>query len=205
MVNPAPEASTAADEAELELVRRARDGDLDAFNALVETHQRAVYNLCLRMVGSPAAAEDGTQDAFLSAYRHIGSFRGSNFRPWLMRIAANACTDELRRRHRRPAASLDAPVSGSDEPLDVPDTAAGPEALALRAEQQEAVQGALAKLPADQRLAVVLCDMQGFAYEEIAETMRCSIGTVKSRIARGREKLRVLLAAEQMSVRKRHE
>jgi RNA polymerase sigma-70 factor (ECF subfamily) len=87
----------------------------------------------------------------------------------------------------------------------VPDTAAGPEALALRAEQQEAVQAALAKLPADQRLAVVLCDMQGFAYEEIAETMRCSIGTVKSRIARGREKLRVLLAAEQMSVRKRHE
>lgn len=205
MLNPAPEASTAGADAELELVRRAREGDLDAFNALVETHQRAVYNLCLRMVGSPAAAEDGTQDAFLSAYRHISSFRGGSFRPWLMRIAANACTDELRRRHRRPAASLDAPIAGSDEPIDVPDAAAGPETLALRSEQRAVVVDALSRLPADQRLAVILCDMQGFAYEEIAETMKCSIGTVKSRIARGREKLRGLLAAEQMSGRKRHE
>jgi RNA polymerase sigma-70 factor (ECF subfamily) len=177
-------------EAEAECVRRAQAGDLDAFNVLVDAHQRVAYNLCLRMLGSPAAAEDATQDAFLSAYRNIASFRGGAFRPWLMRIASNACTDELRRRHRRPAVSLDAPAPGSEEPLDVADAAAGPETEALRSELQEVVQEALLRLPADQRMAVILCDIQGFQYEEIAEAMRTSVGTVKSRIARGREKLR---------------
>lgn len=188
MTNPATEAADLPDEAAL--VRGARDGSLDAFNALVDLHQRPAYNLCLRMLGSSAAAEDAAQDAFLSAFRHIGSFKGANFRPWLMRIAANACLDELRRRGRRPAVSLDAPVPGSDDPPDAPDTAAGPEALALRREQRDAVQAALLLLPPDQRMAVVMCDVQGFAYEEIAEAMRTSVGTVKSRIARGREKMR---------------
>jgi RNA polymerase sigma-70 factor (ECF subfamily) len=204
MLNPSQDAPIASADAEPGIIARAREGDLDAFNALVEAHQRAVYNLCLRMVGIPAAAEDATQDAFISAYRNVASFRGGSFRAWLMRIASNACTDELRRRGRRPALSLDAPPPGSEEPLDVPDPARGPEAEALRTEQEAAIQAALARLPADQRLAVILCDVQGFAYEEIAEAMRCSVGTVKSRISRGREKLRVLLAAEQMSGGKRH-
>ncbi|HEY8172709.1 MAG TPA: sigma-70 family RNA polymerase sigma factor [Dehalococcoidia bacterium] len=204
MLNPAPDAPLASADVDLEFVRRARDGDLDAFNKLVEAHQRAVYNLCLRMIGSPAGAEDGTQDAFLSAWRHIATFKGVSFRAWLMRIAANACTDELRRRQRRPAVSIDAPLPGSDEPIDVPDAAAGPEAEVLRSEQQATIQAALLRLPEDQRLAVVLCDIQGLAYEEIAESMRCSVGTVKSRIARGREKLRGLLGEEQTRVEKRH-
>ncbi len=177
-------------DAEALLVRRALDGDLDSFNGLVDLHQRAVYNLCLRMLGSPPAAEDAAQDAFLSAYRAMRTFRGTAFRPWLMRIAANACTDELRRRGRRPTLSLDAPLAGSDEHIDVPDTAAGPEMEALRAEQATVIEAALLKLPQDQRLAVVMCDVQGYAYEEIADSMQCSIGTVKSRIARGRDKLR---------------
>ncbi len=177
-------------DAEALLVRRALDGDLEGFNGLVDLHQRAVYNLCLRMLGSPAAAEDAAQDAFLSAYRAIQTFRGTAFRPWLMRIAANACTDELRRRARRPALSLDVPLAGSDEHIDVPDTAAGPEAEALRSEQASLLAAALLTLPHDQRLAVVMCDVQGYMYEEIAESMQCSIGTVKSRIARGRGKLR---------------
>ena len=177
-------------DAEAALVLRALDGDLDGFNGLVELHQRAVYNLCLRMLGSAPAAEDAAQDAFLSAFRSLRTFRGTSFRPWLMRIAANACTDELRRRGRRPALSLDAPLAGSDEHIDVPDPAVGPEVEALRAEQAAVVQSALLRLPEEQRLAVVMCDIQGFAYEEIALTMRCSVGTVKSRIARGREKLR---------------
>ena len=200
MSNAAPEPVPQTPELEAALVHLAQSGDLQAFNRLVEMHQRAVYNLCLRMVGTPAAAEDGTQDAFIAAYRGIAGFRGGAFRPWLMRIAANACTDELRRRQRRPALSLDAPPPGSDEPVDVADAAPGPEAQALRTEQQEIVQAALLKLPHDQRLAVVMCDIQGYAYEEIAETTRVSIGTVKSRIARGRDKLRGLLAShmEQM-------
>lgn len=177
-------------EQETDLLKRSIAGDLDAFNGLVDLYQRAVYNLCLRMLGSPAAAEDAAQEAFLSAYRAMRTFRGAAFRPWMMRIAANACTDELRRRKRRPALSLNAPLPGSEEPLDVADTAAGPEVEALRGEQATAIQAALLRLPGDQRLAVILCDMQGYAYEEIAVAMGCSVGTVKSRISRGRDKLR---------------
>lgn len=189
MLNP-PDAAATTASAEADFLRRAREGDLDAFNALVEAYQRAAYNLCLRMLGDRMSAEDATQDAFLAAYRSLSSFRGDNFRPWLLRIAANACTDELRRRGRRPARSLDQPLPGTDAPPDPPAPAPGPEALALRKDEQARVQQALLALPEDQRLAVILCDLQGFAYDEIAETMRTSIGTVKSRIARGRDKLR---------------
>jgi RNA polymerase sigma-70 factor (ECF subfamily) len=199
MTIPSDAGHPAAAEAEASLVRRAQDGNLDAFNELVDMHQRAVFNLCLRMIGSHAAAEDGAQEAFIAAYRNLRSFRGGSFRAWLMRIASNACTDELRRRARRPALSLDQALPGSDEGLDVPDPTAGPETEALRSEQQAVVQAALLTLPDDQRLAVVLCDIEGFSYEEIAEAMRCSLGTVKSRIARGRDKLRsALLQMEQM-------
>jgi RNA polymerase sigma-70 factor (ECF subfamily) len=189
-----PDSQPEAPDREAALLLRARERDLDAFNSLVEIHQRAVYNLCLRMLGNSSLAEDATQEAFFSAYRGMAGFKGQHFRPWLMRIASNACTDELRRRGRRPAMSIDAPLPGSEEPIDLPDTAAGPEAQALRRETQGVVQAALLRLPPDQRLAVVLCDIQGFAYEEIAEAMRTSVGTVKSRIARGREKLRRELA-----------
>ncbi len=189
MTNPPPGAASVPD-AEAALIARARTGDLDAFNALVDLHQRLAYNLCYRMLGSAPAAEDATQDAFLSAYRNLSRFTGAHFRAWLMRIAANACTDELRRRQRRPAISLDAPTPLAEDPLQIADPASGPEVEALRSEQQAVVQAALLRLPPDQRLAVVMCDMQGFAYEEIAEAMRTSIGTVKSRIARGRGKLR---------------
>ena len=198
--DPISEPAAVAENTEPDLVARARVGDLDAFNALVELHQRLAYNLCLRMLGSPPAAEDATQDAFLSAFRSISTFRGASFRAWLMRIAANACTDELRRRHRRPSASLDAPLPGTEgEHLDVADPAAGPEVVTLRSEQQATVQAALLLLPNEQRLAVVMCDIQGFTYEEIAEAMRTSIGTVKSRIARGRDKLRRELTAKEQS------
>ena len=193
MTIPTEDTAERAEDSEAYLVNRSKQGDLAAFNQLVEAHQRSVFNICLRMVGNPAAAEDSTQDAFISAYRSIVTFRGASFRAWLMRIAANCCTDQLRRRARRPAVSLDAPQAGDEPALDVADTAPGPEESALRADEAARVQAALQRLPEDQRLAVVMCDMQGFSYEEIAEAMRCSLGTVKSRIARGREKLRPLL------------
>ncbi len=196
MTTSSPETSADPPDAGAELVARAREGDLDAFNALVDEHERAVYNLCLRMVGTPAAAEDGTQEAFFAAWRAIGTFRGANFRAWLLRIAANACTDELRRRARRPAVSLDAPAPGATAPVEPPDPAPGPESAALRSEQHARMQAALLRLPADQRFAVVMCDIHGYAYEEIAAAAAVSLGTVKSRIARGREKLRALLAGE---------
>jgi RNA polymerase sigma-70 factor, ECF subfamily len=177
------------------LLDRARGGDLDAFNALVDLHQRLVFNVCLRMLGNRTAAEDAAQEAFLSAYRHIDACKGAHFRAWLLRIAANACTDELRRRQRRPAISLDAPQPLDAPPLDAPDPAPGPEAEALRSEQRRSIAAALLRLPEDQRLAVVLCDVQGLAYDEIAEATGVSLGTVKSRIARAREKLRRELSA----------
>jgi len=199
MAELSTDAAVAPSANEAPLVERARDGDLDAFNALVELHQRAVFNLCLRMIGNYATAEDATQEAFVSAFRAIRSFKGGSFRAWLMRIAANASTDALRRRQRRPALSLDVAPPGTDDPIDPPDSAAGPEEMALRADRAAAIQAALLRLPDDQRMAVVMCDMQGFAYEEIAQAMGVSIGTVKSRISRGRDKLRAILVAEQTS------
>jgi RNA polymerase sigma factor (sigma-70 family) len=178
---------------EAALVARSKEGDLAAFNALVEVHQGRVYNLCLRMLASPEAAEDAAQDAFLSAYRNIERFRGASFRAWLLRIAANACTDELRRRRRRPQVSLDAEPATADGPLEPPDTSDSPEEWALRREMNRHIQDGLMKLPLDQRVVVVLCDVQGLSYEEIAETLAVSIGTVKSRISRGRARLRHLL------------
>jgi RNA polymerase sigma-70 factor (ECF subfamily) len=173
---------------------RARRGDLDAFNALVLEHQSLVYNLCFRLLGQRAAAEDAAQEAFVSAWRNLGGLRGEAFRPWLLRIAANICKDELRRRGRRPATSLDVALEeGMPEPAD---PGVAPELSALQGELRSQVEAALQELPAEQRTALVLCDIQDLDYVEIASTMRTSLGTVKSRIARGRARLREVLLRE---------
>jgi len=172
------------------LVALTQEGDLAAFNALVETYQGQVYNLCWRMLGLREAAEDATQEAFLAAYRNIRGFRGPSFRAWLLRIAANTAIDELRRRRRRPQVSLETPASGSETALDLPDPSAGPEECALRREQARHIQAALLTLPLDQRLAVILSDVQGLSYEEVGQAMGSSLGTVKSRLSRGRARLR---------------
>lgn len=172
------------------LVTLSQEGDLAAFNALVERYQDQAYNLCWRMLGHREAAQDATQEAFLAAYRNIRRLRGPSFRAWLLRIAANAATDELRRRGRRPQVSLDAPAPDSETAFELPDLSAGPEDWALRRERARHIQAALLTLPTDQRLAVILSDVQGLSYEEIGEAMGSSLGTVKSRISRGRARLR---------------
>jgi len=179
---------------ESRLVASSQRGDLAAFNVLVEGYQRQVYNLCLRLLASAEAAEDATQEAFIAAYRRIDSFRGGNFRAWLLRIAANASYDELRRQRRRPAASLEAAMAAHGA-AQAPSPAAGPEDEALRLELNLHLQEGLATLPPDQRLAVILRDVHGLSYEELAEVMHCSVGTVKSRIARGRARMRDYLMA----------
>jgi RNA polymerase sigma factor (sigma-70 family) len=177
------------------LVERSQSGDLDAFNALVLAYQGQVYNLCLRMLGSSQAAEDAAQEVFIAAYRAVPRFRGGRFRAWLLRIAANACYDELRRRRSRPQVPLEAPA---DEERPSAELQASDEPLEQRAERLElarCLQEGLASLPPDQRLAVILRDVQGLAYEEVAGATGASLGTVKSRISRGRAALRDFLLA----------
>lgn len=178
---------------EADLLARAAQGDLAAFNCLVEHYQTAIYNLCLRLLGNPQTAEDTAQDAFFSAYRRLESFRGGSFRAWLFRIASNACYDELRWRRSRPSVSLDEPQGAEERAFDVADRAPSPEERAEQAELKRAIEAALLQLPDEQRLAIVLCDAQGMDYAEIAVVMQCSLGTVKSRINRGRARLREIL------------
>ncbi len=180
---------------EPDLIARSRAGDLDAFNVLVERYQRPLYNLCLRLLASPEPAEDATQDAFIHAFRSINTFRGGSFRAWLFRIGANACYDEMRKRRARPALSLDEPRGEERQTIDVAGHDPTPDEHLERVELAAVLQEALAGLPPDQRLAIVLADVQGFDYSEIAVAMECSLGTVKSRISRGRAQLRVILQA----------
>ena len=178
---------------EPELVARSQRGDLTAFNRLVERYQTSVYNLSLRMLGSPQAAEDATQEAFISAFRAVRFFKGEAFKAWLFRIASNACYDELRRRKSRPAQSLDEPQRKDERGLDVPGGGLSPEERAEQDALGRLIQAALLQIPVEQRAAVILCDVQGLDYSEVAAAMNVSLGTVKSRIFRGRTQLRRLL------------
>jgi RNA polymerase sigma-70 factor, ECF subfamily len=187
------------------LVERSQRGDRDAFNRLVERHQTGAYALALRMLGDPEAAADVTQDAFFSAYRAIGSFRGSSFRAWLYRIVSNGCFDYFRAQSRRPSVSLEAVLEDERDadlsphasdarlPKSLIDPSWEPERAALRAEQIERIERALLRLPPEQRLALVLSDIQGLPYDEIARITETSLGTVKSRISRARTHLRGIL------------
>jgi RNA polymerase sigma-70 factor (ECF subfamily) len=172
-------------------IQRAQAGDLSAFNELVVEYQSLVCNLCMRMLGQQQAAEDAAQEAFINAWRSIRNFRGDSFRAWLLRIAANLCRDELRRRGRRPSSSLDTALeAGMPDPQDEESL---PEESALNAELRVSLEAALAELPEEQRTAIVLCDVEGLDYAEIAVAMKTSLGTVKSRIARARMRMREVM------------
>ncbi len=173
------------------LIQQAKDGDVYAYNTLVLHYQDSVYNVAYRVMGEPAAAADATQEAFISAYKALRRFRGGNFKAWLMRIVTNACYDELRRRKRRPQSSLDEIVDEFESsPLLISENSPGPEEHWQQRELVEAIQHCLDDLPDDQRTAAVLCDVEGYDYNEIADIMSTSLGTVKSRISRARAKLR---------------
>jgi RNA polymerase sigma-70 factor, ECF subfamily len=175
------------------LILEAQRGSLDAFNRLVRRHERAVYNVALRLVGSAMAAEEVTQDTFMRAYGALERFRGGDFRPWLLRIATNRAYDELRRRKRAPG-SFEELTYEPEVEWSTLTSVEEPDARAERLELAQVLEAALAQLPNDQRVAVVLSDVQGYDYVEIAAITGVPYGTVKSRLSRARSRLRLLLA-----------
>ena len=174
-----------------ELVVRSKDGDLQAFNFIVQRYQSQVLNLSARIIGDRGRAEDVTQETFISAYQAIGRFRGGSLPAWLMRIAANASRDSLRGSRRRPEQSLDESLeSQSFQPVSAEPS---PEEHAERSELNAELQKAILALSDDQRAVLVLIDVQGFSYEETIESVGASIGTVKSRLNRARRRVRDIL------------
>ena len=176
---------------DLILIERARAGDLEAFNDLVRAHQDQLFALVVRMVPDRDQASDVVQEAFFSAYKHLDGFRGGMVKSWLNRIAVNAAMDIQRARKRRPVQPY---PEYEDESWQPPaGEEADPERTAVLSERTRALSEALAQITNDQRAAIVLYDVEGYDYVEIAEMTGVSLGTVKSRIHRGRLALRGLL------------
>jgi RNA polymerase sigma-70 factor (ECF subfamily) len=172
------------------LIAAARRGDTHSFNQLVSHYQDMVYNVAYRILGDAQAAADASQDTFLSAYQAVGKFKGGSFKAWLLRIATNSCYDQLRVQKRRPTSSLEAVYTDSDPSSHFVNGRESPEDHALREELGQTIQRGIASLPPEQRVTLVLSDVQGLSYSEIAEATGASVGTVKSRLSRGRSKLR---------------
>jgi RNA polymerase sigma-70 factor (ECF subfamily) len=177
---------------DLILIEQAREGSLDAFNGLVELYQDHLFALVVRMVPDRDQASDAVQEAFFSAFRNLRSFRGGSVRSWLSRIAINAAMDQQRLRKRRPSQPYPELEDDTWQPPAGPE--ADPERTALGIERSRVLQAALGTITPDQRNAIVLFDVEGYDYQEIADLTGVSLGTVKSRIHRGRLALRERLS-----------
>jgi len=179
---------------EIAMIQAAQQGDLDAFNRLVLVYQGLAYNLAYRMLSEQPAAEDATQTAFLSAYRNLKSYRGGSFRAWLMRMVTNTCYDELRRLKRHPTTALE-PVDAEDEeeiesPRWLADDRPGPEQALEQLDLERAVQNCIDKLPEEFRSVVIMVDVEGMDYQEVSQAVGKPLGTIKSRLARARLRMR---------------
>jgi len=181
---------------ELALISDAQGGNLDAFNTLVLHYQDSVFNTALRILGDEDQAADASQEAFISAFKSINSFRGGSFKAWLMRTVTNACYDELRRKKRRPTTPLEPDTEDGDE-MDSPrwlaDPNMTPSQQAEADEVEHAIQHCLNNLPLEFKTVVIMADIQGMDYTEVALTIRVPLGTIKSRLARARLRLRECL------------
>ncbi|MDQ3004730.1 MAG: sigma-70 family RNA polymerase sigma factor [Chloroflexota bacterium] len=178
------------------LIQDAQKGNLDAFNTLILHYQDSVYNTALRILGDEDQAADAAQEAFISAFKSINSFRGGSFKAWLMRTVTNACYDELRRQKRRPTTPLE-PDTDDGEEMDSPRWLADPSMTpAQKSEADElehAIQHCLNNLPLEFKTVVIMADIQGMDYTEVATSVRVPLGTIKSRLARARLRLRECL------------
>ena len=181
---------------ETALISSAQRGDLDAFNTLVLAYQDMLFSTAVRILGDDEQAADATQDAFLSAFRSINSYRGGSFKAWLLRTVTNTCYDELRRQKRRPTTPLE-PDADDGEEMDTPrwlaDPGLTPEQSTEAVELEHAIQHCLDNLPMEFRTVVVMADLQGLDYSEVAVAVRAPLGTIKSRLARARLRLRECL------------
>lgn len=173
------------------LIAAAQRGNLDAFNELVLAYQDRAYNLAYRIMGDPASASDATQEAFISVYESLDRFRGGSFKSYLLRTVTNACYDELRRRKRRPWTSFEefGEVEPESNPALIDEDEEGPEDFVERMGMSQAIQAGINILPPEQRITLILADVQEMSYKEIARITDVALGTVKSRLSRARSKL----------------
>jgi len=183
---------------ETELIDRCQKGDLSAFDDLVRLYEKKVYNLAYRMCGNHEDASDLSQEAFLRVFQSLKDFRGqSSFSTWLYRVVSNVCLDELRQRGRRPTISIDEPIAGDKGETmqrQLADGGPPPDELAERRELREVIQSCIDELSEEYRIVIILRDLQDLSYQEIAEVLDCSLGTVKSRLNRARLALKERLS-----------
>lgn len=184
---------------ENKLVNKAVKGDNSAFEALMEKHMGIIYNIALRMAANQDDAEDMTQEIMIKIFRSLGSFKGnSKFSTWIYRVAVNTCLDELKKKKNKKHLSLDAEISGDDgeNQIEIKDDSPSPEKLAEQNELRDMVAAAVKLLSDEHRAVIVLRDIRGMSYSEIAGILGCSDGTVKSRISRARTQLKMILEKE---------
>ncbi len=182
---------------ESHVIQEAQQGSLTAFNQLVMAYQGTAYNVAYRVLSQREAAADACQESFIKVYQAINQYKGGSFKSWLLRIVTNTCYDQLRYKSRRPASSLDDLADNPDEHnTKLVNGAERPEEQVLRGELGDFLQTGIGQLPAAQRIVLVLSDVQGFSYQEIADIIGQPVGTVKSRLSRGRQRLRDFLLAK---------
>lgn len=166
---------------------------MQSFNRLVLKYQDMAYNVAYRILADPDDAADAVQDSFVKAFERLHQLHGGSFKAWLLRIVTNSCYDRIRKKKRHPTISMDTPSGERETIQQWPETAPGPDEIVLQHERAEIIQKGISELPPDQRTVLVLSDIEGLSYREIAEVTQVPIGTVRSRLARARAKMREYL------------
>jgi RNA polymerase sigma-70 factor (ECF subfamily) len=179
---------------EMALIDAAKAGDLSAFNALVLGYQDQAYNVAYRLLDDAESAADAVQESFIKVYRRIDQYRGGSFRAWVLRIVTNCCYDTLRVRKRHYASRLDSETLPPDHDRRLSDLRSSPHDHAVRHELNTLLARTIMQLPPGQRTVLVMCDVEGFEYHEVADMTGLALGTVKSRLSRARTKVRGVLA-----------
>jgi RNA polymerase sigma-70 factor (ECF subfamily) len=177
---------------EQSLIQDALQGNLDAFNTIVLHYQDIAYNVAYRIMGEHGAAGDASQEAFISAYEKLDQYRGGSFKAWLLRIVSNACYDELRRRQRHPVTALKPELDDGEtleDPFWIEDDAPDPEQQMVESELQKAIQNCINRLEDKFRIVLVLVDVEGLDYDTASDAVGSPLGTIKSRLARARERV----------------